>query len=163
MRSARGWSKLSLKSRRPHLWHGPDKTAKEETRRREVAAAKEDADARARILYALGMIRTMLGMSQKQVASLMGTQQSAVSETEKGITDPRLSTLQRQARAIGCRLDVQLVGLFDDDGHVMLMLLEHASPWTHTEVRYNNSNVREKSSAEENSWGLDLPSLPAAS
>jgi transcriptional regulator with XRE-family HTH domain len=47
-------------------------------------------------------------MSQKQVAQAMQTTQSAVSELEGGATDPRLSTLQRYARAVGAELTVHL-------------------------------------------------------
>ena len=52
--------------------------------------------------------RKSLGMSQSDIADQMGTTQSAVSDIEKGTTDPRLSTLQRFARAIGGELHVAL-------------------------------------------------------
>ena len=38
----------------------------------------------------------------------METTQSAISELEGGSTDPRLSTLQRYARAVGAHLQVRL-------------------------------------------------------
>ena len=56
------------------------------------------------------------GLTQKIVASAMGTTQSAVSELECGVTDPYLSTLQRYARAVGTRLALGLepISLEDD-------------------------------------------------
>jgi predicted NBD/HSP70 family sugar kinase/transcriptional regulator with XRE-family HTH domain len=47
--------------------------------------------------------------SQKALASLLGTTQSAVSDFESGRVDPQLSTLQRYARALGSRFDFKLV------------------------------------------------------
>ena len=69
-------------------------------------AAYEDAEARNSILRHLTRRRTVRHISQSMVARLMGTTQSAVSDLEAGSTDPRLSTLQRYARAVGCRLQI---------------------------------------------------------
>lgn len=75
----------------------------------EVAAAFEDAQARTALLDHLVAARKRLsGQSQAQIAALMETTQSAVSDLESGGTDPRLSTLQRYARATGHRLNVSL-------------------------------------------------------
>lgn len=68
------------------------------------AAAYEDAAARAAVLYALIGLRKVARLSQTAVAERMGTTQSAVSDLEGGATDPRFSTLQRYARAVGARL-----------------------------------------------------------
>jgi transcriptional regulator with XRE-family HTH domain len=38
----------------------------------------------------------------------MRTTQSAISDLENGSTDPRLSTLQRYARAVGCQLEIRV-------------------------------------------------------
>jgi transcriptional regulator with XRE-family HTH domain len=51
--------------------------------------------------------RKRAGLSQTAVAREMNTTQSAVSEFEGG-TDPRLSTLQRYARAVGSSIEVRL-------------------------------------------------------
>jgi transcriptional regulator with XRE-family HTH domain len=50
------------------------------------------------------MWRVSLKISQATVAKRMGTVQSAVSELEGGGPQPRISTIQRYARAIGCRV-----------------------------------------------------------
>jgi len=79
----------------------------------EFRAAYEDAKARSDLLRRFVARRKVRSISQAAVAAQMGTTQSAVSDLEAGSTDPRLSTLQRYARAIGCRLDVR----FTDGWH----------------------------------------------
>lgn len=69
-------------------------------------AAYEAAAARSALLRDLTSRRSDRSISQSAVARLMGTTQSAVSDLENGSTDPRLSTLQWYARAIGCRLEI---------------------------------------------------------
>jgi transcriptional regulator with XRE-family HTH domain len=68
----------------------------------------EDAQARSRLLVSLVRCRSDKRLAQKAVARLMGTTQSAVSQLESGDTDPRLSTLQRYARAVGAQLLIRL-------------------------------------------------------
>lgn len=74
----------------------------------QFAAGFEDAASRVGLLKACLAGRKSADLTQAEVARLMETTQSAISELESGGTDPRLSTLQRYARAIGCRLDLQL-------------------------------------------------------
>ena len=52
--------------------------------------------------------RLSVGLSQTEVASRMGTSQSAVARLEAGESDVRLSTLERYAAAVGMTLDWQL-------------------------------------------------------
>ncbi|NUV56670.1 helix-turn-helix transcriptional regulator [Streptomyces coelicolor] len=84
----------------------------EEAENPEFEAAFVDAALRSSLLKRLVSRRKARGLSQSTVAERMETTQSAVSELEAAGTDPRLSTLQRYARAIGCRVDVRLL----DDG-----------------------------------------------
>lgn len=72
----------------------------------EVQAAMDDAEARLSVADSLRASRKGAGLTQKDVALAMGTTQSAVSDLERGDTDPQLSTLQRYARATGARLKV---------------------------------------------------------
>jgi predicted XRE-type DNA-binding protein len=72
----------------------------------EFEAAYEDARIRSHLLKKLVERRKVRGLSQAQIAARMETTQSAVSDLENGATDPRLSTLQRYSRAIGCVLDI---------------------------------------------------------
>jgi transcriptional regulator with XRE-family HTH domain len=74
----------------------------------------EDAGVRAKVLRGLLNARRLCERTQGQVAKAMGTTQSAVSELEGGGTDPRLSTLQRYARAVGARVDVAVIQVHND-------------------------------------------------
>jgi len=69
----------------------------------------EDARVRSTLLVELINARRVIDMTQAMVADAMETTQSAVSELEGGATDPRLSTLQRYARAVGAQLHCSLV------------------------------------------------------
>jgi transcriptional regulator with XRE-family HTH domain len=71
-------------------------------------AAYEDADERSQVLNALVKVRQSLKLTQTSVAERMGTSQSFVSDLENGATDPRLSTLQRFARAVTARLRIRI-------------------------------------------------------
>jgi len=54
--------------------------------------------------------RARAGLTQDAVAELMGTTKSAISRLEAaGKHTPSLGTLQRYARAVGCKLEVKLV------------------------------------------------------
>ena len=72
------------------------------------ARAFEDATRRMDVLRDLVTWRKQRRLSQQVVAEWMDTTQSAVSELESGRIDPRLSTLQRYARALGKELHVMI-------------------------------------------------------
>jgi transcriptional regulator with XRE-family HTH domain len=57
---------------------------------------------------ALARRRVALGLSQTVVAARMGTSQSAVARLEAGGSDPRLSTLERYAAALGTSVSFAL-------------------------------------------------------
>ena len=48
------------------------------------------------------------GLSQRQLADLCGTTQSAIARIERGLRPPRIDTLLRIARALDCELVVEL-------------------------------------------------------
>ena len=52
--------------------------------------------------------RQALGLSQAQLAELVGTTQSAIARLERGGRPPRIDTLLRIADALGCELHVEL-------------------------------------------------------
>lgn len=52
--------------------------------------------------------RRELGLSQKQLGKLMEVKQPTISEFEVESSDPRLSTIQRYARAVGLQVHVSL-------------------------------------------------------
>jgi transcriptional regulator with XRE-family HTH domain len=72
-------------------------------------AAYEDAEERHSILDRLVGLRRLRRLSQSAVAARMGVRQPAVSGFETEGSDPRLSTLQRYARAVEARLRLVLV------------------------------------------------------
>jgi transcriptional regulator with XRE-family HTH domain len=52
--------------------------------------------------------RRALGLSQKELAELTATTQSAIARLESGGRPPRIDTLLRIASALDCELEVQL-------------------------------------------------------
>jgi ribosome-binding protein aMBF1 (putative translation factor) len=53
--------------------------------------------------------RTARGLSQRELAELCGTTQSAIARLERGGRPPRIDTLLRIADALQCELVVELV------------------------------------------------------
>ncbi len=53
--------------------------------------------------------RTEMGMSQRELAVLCNTTQSAIARLERGGRPPRIDTLLRIAEALDCDLHVELV------------------------------------------------------
>jgi len=56
------------------------------------------------LLRSLADRRRKLGLSQTLVAARMGTSQSALARLEAGESDPRISTVERYALAVGQEL-----------------------------------------------------------
>ncbi len=52
--------------------------------------------------------RAELGLSQRELAQLVGTTQSAIARLERGGRPPRIDTLLRIADALDCELVVEL-------------------------------------------------------
>lgn len=67
-----------------------------------------------RVGVQLQVAREQAGMTQQQVAERMGTKKSAVSRLENNAGDVRLSTLQRYAEAVGCRLVIDVAKLEEE-------------------------------------------------
>jgi predicted transcriptional regulator len=66
---------------------------------------KEIAERRRTVTGQLVSLRREMGLSQTEVASRMGTSQSAVARFEAGDLDARLSTVERYTEALGARLE----------------------------------------------------------
>lgn len=60
-----------------------------------------------RLVRALTERRRAMGISQTVVAARMGTSQSALARLEAGGSDPRISTVERYARALGDELELR--------------------------------------------------------
>lgn len=67
-----------------------------------------EREIRRRFLTSLVGWRDAHSVDQTTVAHRMDTSQSAVARLESGLTDPKLSTLQRYASAVGCELRLSL-------------------------------------------------------
>jgi transcriptional regulator with XRE-family HTH domain len=68
-------------------------------------ALRRMADSRADLMRDLAARREAVGLTQTEVAALMGTSQSAVARLEAGTADLRASTLERYAAAVGTHID----------------------------------------------------------
>lgn len=53
--------------------------------------------------------RIAMNMSQRELAELVGTTQSAIARLERGGRPPRIDTLLRIAEALDCDLQVELI------------------------------------------------------
>ena len=53
--------------------------------------------------------RASAGLTQAEVAERIGTTQSAIARLESGAGMPSVATLQRYARALGCRVEIKFV------------------------------------------------------
>jgi ribosome-binding protein aMBF1 (putative translation factor) len=72
-------------------------------------AAYEQARQRRLVIEDLHSRRKAAGLSRTVIAGRMGTSEAAVARLESGHTDPRISSLERWAAAVGFQLDVRLV------------------------------------------------------
>ncbi|GIG63662.1 hypothetical protein Lfu02_80340 [Longispora fulva] len=79
-------------------------------RRADPAFAEGETDAKILLdlLRTFAAVRKKRGLSQAEIAQQMGTTQSAVSDMERGVVEPRLSTLLKYARILACRLGLEL-------------------------------------------------------
>lgn len=78
--------------------------------RKGFSEAYDELELEYRVADQLLKARARAGLTQDAVAEIMGTTKSAISRLEAaGKHAPSLSTLQRYAHAVGCKLEVKLV------------------------------------------------------
>ena len=77
-------------------------------RLRERLAAADNGWFFARIAAQVAEQRHARGLSQVELAALVGTTQSAIARLESGGRPPRIDTLLRIADALDCELEVEL-------------------------------------------------------
>ncbi|MCC7355843.1 MAG: helix-turn-helix transcriptional regulator, partial [Anaerolineae bacterium] len=58
--------------------------------------------------YQLARLRILRGLTQKELAALVGTKQSSIARLESGNAAPSLSFLRRVVEALGGRVVVQI-------------------------------------------------------
>lgn len=59
--------------------------------------------------YQIARLRILRGLTQAQLAEMVGTRQPSIARLENGSSVPRLSFLQKVATALGARVEVKLV------------------------------------------------------
>ena len=90
------------------LYKGTHLTTESIDRLRQRIAHAEHGWFFAQIAEQVAQRRLALGLSQKELAHLTGTTQSAIARLERGGRPPRIDTLLRIAEALDCELTVQL-------------------------------------------------------
>ena len=61
--------------------------------------------------YQVARLRIMRGLTQTQLADLVGTKQPSIARLESGKVEPKLSFLRRVVEALGGRLEVRIAPL----------------------------------------------------
>jgi transcriptional regulator with XRE-family HTH domain len=59
--------------------------------------------------YQVARLRMLKGLTQQQLADLVGTKQSSIARLESGKSQPRLSFLRRIVKALGGRLELRFL------------------------------------------------------
>ena len=90
------------------VYRGTKLTAESIERLRQRIAHAEQGWFFAQIADEVAERRQSLGLTQKELAHLTGTTQSAIARLERGGRPPRIDTLLRIAEALDCELTVQL-------------------------------------------------------
>jgi transcriptional regulator with XRE-family HTH domain len=65
--------------------------------------------------YQVARLRILRGLTQEQLAELVGTKQPGIARLESGVSTPTLSFLRKVAAALGARLEVRLVPLQEEE------------------------------------------------
>ena len=59
--------------------------------------------------YQVARLRLLRGLTQEQLADLVGTKQPSIARLESGATTPTVTFLRKVAAALGSRLEVRLI------------------------------------------------------
>lgn len=63
--------------------------------------------------YQVARLRILRGLTQEQLAELVGTKQPSIARLESGASTPSMSFLRKVAAALGSRVEVRFVPLED--------------------------------------------------
>jgi transcriptional regulator with XRE-family HTH domain len=63
--------------------------------------------------YQVARLRILKGLTQEQLAELVGTRQPSIARLENGASTPTISFLRKVAAALGSRVEVRFVPLED--------------------------------------------------
>jgi DNA-binding XRE family transcriptional regulator len=90
--------------------HNHEAFLKKASKRKGFREAYEDLEEEYRLTREMLTARSKLGLTQEEIAELMGTTKSAISRLEGARKHaPSLTTLKKYAQAVGCRLEIKLV------------------------------------------------------
>lgn len=64
--------------------------------------------------YQVARLRIQRGLTQKQLADMLGTKQSSIARLESGNSEPSLSFLRRVVSTLGGKLEVKIYDSTDD-------------------------------------------------
>ena len=81
---------------------------KEQLRDPEFAAAYYELEPEFQVAREVIRLRLEKGLTQKELAELVGTKQSGISRLENASVKPSLGFLQKVARALGARIEIHL-------------------------------------------------------
>ncbi len=59
--------------------------------------------------YQVARLRIKLGLTQAQLAEMVGTKQPSIARLESGVSSPSLSFLEKIAEALGAEMKVNLI------------------------------------------------------
>ena len=107
----------------------------------EYLAAYEELAPNLHIASQMVAIRTTMGLSQEQLAVMVGTAQASISRLENALSNPRLDFLKRVAKALGTRLSVRferqtLAGTPEDIFDVPAWQVAWWTPTLRSEVQF---------------------------
>jgi transcriptional regulator with XRE-family HTH domain len=66
--------------------------------------------------YQVARLRIMRGLTQEQLAELVGTRQPSIARLESGASAPTVTFLRKVAAALGSRLEVRFVPMEEQPG-----------------------------------------------
>ena len=90
--------------------HDHDAFVKKALERKGFKEAYEGLEEEYLLVREMLSARSNSGLTQEEIATLMGTSKSAISRLESGRKQsPSLTTLKKYARAVGCRLEIKLI------------------------------------------------------
>ena len=69
--------------------------------------------------YQIARLRILKGLTQKQLAKLVGTRQPSIARLENGSSLPSLSFLEKVAEALNARVEVRLISENKDDQYTL--------------------------------------------
>ena len=114
----------------------------------EYRAASVDVDRRLSLIQGLISLRRRMGLTQAQLARRMGVGQSTVSGFETEGSDPRLSTVQRYARAVEAECSVAIQPVVRCDWIAASHIYMEAAESAHVHVSFSDSSAQDKAWAK---------------